>query len=317
MFENFDFEDPKEVERLFSYLDQEKFDSLSLSEQDEVIDTLISLSSKAEEGQNVHTRGFIKGSKGITNFNVQKIIDEVGYEPFREVMRTAISKGGLKVGTLHMDEIKDLCERAENGTLTDEEEKLLKSLISFRPHINDPEDVQFSAYTVSHLYYGFVERTKDSKDINALKDAQPFINAAFTNLLAAFIGNKDNAISSMFDKQGLDKVLVSLNDLTIKFANMIIEYSKDNDIAPERTTMALMNVVKILAEPLNTSLDCYPDDKIDDIVGNMLVTVSDENAEDKMDDLKSTSNDSTTKSANADKKESQDDNDIRKLLLDD
>jgi hypothetical protein len=162
-----------------------------------------------------------------------------------------------------------------------------------------------------------MEHSQNSQDVTMLKDAEPFINAAYVNLLASFIGNKDNAISNMFNKHGFDKTMISLNDLTVKFANLIIEYSKDNDIPPERTMMALMSVIKILAGPINTSLDCYPDDKLDDIIGHILVTTSDGNNEDQMDDLKDTSNDSTTKSANADKKESQDDNDIRKLLLDD
>ena len=104
---------------------------------------------------------------------------------------------------------------------------------------------------------------------------------------------------------------------------MIIDYSKENNIAPESTLIALMNVIKILAGPLDTSLDAYPDDMLEDILSHVLTAVYDIDSPESLDELRKGSKDdkktnvSTNKSANADKKESQSDDDIRKLLLDD
>jgi hypothetical protein len=168
-----------------------------------------------------------------------------------------------------------------------------------------------------------LEQSIGDKEVTLLRDAEPFINAAYITLLASLISKPDNAIGKMFDKHGFEKVQMSIADLTVKFSNMIIDYSKDNNIAPERTLIALANVIKILAGPLDTSLDTYPDDMLEDVLSNVLAAVYDIDLASSINELRKGSkddkknNDSTNKSANADKKESQSDKDIRKLLLDD
>lgn len=324
MFENFNPQDDKDLERLFSYLDKEKFNSLSLSDQNEVIDTLINISDTSNNpDSNVKTIGMVKGSNGLQNFNIQHIIDTMGYEPFREMMRKAISEGGLSMNSIPASEVQDLCEKLKNGNITEEEQEKLDMIMHSKFAHNDHEDVQFSTYTILHLYSGLLDKAFEDKDITLLRDAEPFINSAYITLLASLISKPDNPIGKMFDKHGFGKVQMAITDLTVKFSNLIIDYSKENCIAPERTLIALMNVIKILAGPLDTSLDAYPEDMLEDILSHVLTAVYDIDSPESLDELRKGSKDdkktnvSTNKSANADKKESQSDDDIRKLLLDD
>lgn len=324
MFENFDPRNNEDIERLFSYLEKDKFNSLSFSDQNSVIDTLISISNKDCGDSSVETIGMMKGSNGFTDFDLQSIIDKMGYEPFREMMREAISRGGLTTSSINASEVTDLVEKMKNGTLTEKEREALDAIMSHEHlHCNDQEDIQFSTYSIVHLYTNLLDQSIKDKEITLLRDAEPFINATYITLLASLISKPDNAIGKMFDKHGFEKLRLSIMDLTVKFSNMIIEYSKDNNIAPERTLLALMNVVKILAAPLDTSLDGYPEDMLEDVLSHVFAAVYDMDPPSSVDELRKVSkddkenNDSTNKSANADKKESQSDNDIRKLLLDD
>lgn len=323
MFENFDPRNNEDIERLFSYLEKDKFNSLSLSDQNSLIDTLISISNKTYGDSSVKTIGMMKGSNGFTNFDLQSIIDKMGYEPFREMMRETISKGGLTTNSVNASEIKELVEKMKDGTITQEERDALDAIMGSNFHCNDHEDVHFSTYSIIHLYTSLLNQATNDKEITLLRDAEPFINAAYITLLASLISKPDNAIGKMFDKHGFEKVRLSIMDLTIKFSNMIIEYSKDNNIAPERTLIALTNVIKILADPLDTSLNAYPEDMLEDVLSHVLTATYDMDSSSSVDELRKGSkddkknNDSTNKSANADKKESQSDNDIRKLLLDD
>lgn len=324
MFENFDPRNDDDLKRLFSYLEKDKFNSLSFSDQNSVIDTLISISNKDCGDSSVKTIGMMKGSNGFTNFDLQSIIDKMGYEPFREMMREAISKGGLTTSSINASEVTDLVEKMKNGTLTEKEKEALDAIMSHEHlHCNDQEDVQFSTYSIVHLYTNLLDQSIGDKEVTLLRDAEPFINAAYIALLASLISKPDNAIGKMFDKHGFEKVQMSIIDLTVKFSNMIIDYSKDNNIAPERTLIALANVIKILAGPLDTSLDAYPDDMLEEVLSHVLAVVYDIDPASSVDELRKGSkdnnenNDSTNKSANADKKESQSDKDIRKLLLDD
>lgn len=323
MFENFDPRNNEDIERLFSYLEKDKFNGLSLDDQNSLIDTLISISNKSYGDSSVKTIGMMEGSNGFTNFDLQSIIDKMGYESFREMMREVISKGEFTTSSINASEVIDLVEKMKNGTITQEERDALDAIMGSNFHSNDHEDVHFSTYSIIHIYTHLLEQETNDKEVTLLRDAEPFINAAYITLLASLISKPDNAIGKMFDKHGFEKVQMSIIDLTVKFSNMIIDYSKDNDIAPERTLIALANIIKILAAPLDTSLDGYPEDMFEDVLSHVLAVVYDIDQPSSVDELRKGSkddkenNDSTNKSANADKKESQSDNDIRKLLLDD
>lgn len=322
MFENFNPQNNEEVKRLFSYLEKDKFNSLSLSDQNSVIDTLINISNKNYGDTSIKTIGMTKGSDGFTNLDIQSIIDEMGYESFREVMRKAISKGGLSTNSVSASELANLVEKMKNGTITEEEKDVLDAIISNEFCYNSHEDIYFSTYSIIRIYTSLLKELAEDDKVVLLRDAEPFVSAAYTTLLSSFISKPDNAIGKMFEKHGFEKVQMSILDLAVKFSNIIIEYSKDNDIAPERTLMALMNVIKVLAGPLDTSLDAYPEDTLKDTLSHVLDVVFDAAPDSSLDELRKGSkdeenNDRINKSANADNKEYQSDNDIRKLLLDD
>jgi hypothetical protein len=318
--DNFDPKNEDDIERLFSYLEKDKFNSLSLCEQNEVLDILLKISSKEHnQTSNVKTIGLVKGKDGFSDLSIQKIIDDIGYEPFREIMRDTISKGGLQFTALNRDDLRNLHDKAKNGNLSEDEIRKLRELLNV--HHNSHEDVHFSSYTVLHLYSNLLARAKDNDEIQLLSDAEPFINAAYVALLSAFLSRNDNPIGKMFTTHGFEKTKLAIDDLTLKLSDLIIEYSKEHDLAPERTMIALLNVVRTIAEPLETSMD-YPKNKVGEVLEHVLIGLSgldDPSSIDKLGNKleKDVQEDSSNNSANADIKESKNDVDIRKLLLDD
>ena len=317
MLDNFNPNNRKDVERLLEYLKKDNFNSLSLDEQNKVIDLLIEISNKSAEDITVHTIGIEKGSNGVVGLDLNRIIDKMGYENFRNMMRESISRNGLQISSIGADEFHDLCKKANNGQLSEEETEKLRMVLDsemvslkYFAH-NDQEDVQFSTYSIMHLYFEMLKSAND-KDIVMLQDAEPFVNAAYITLLGSLLSNNNNPIGKMFNKHGFEKVEVDITTISAQLTELIINFGQDNDIAPERVLIALMNVIKILSAPIHTSLEKYPKDKIGEILSNLLLAVHGID-----NDFEVPKNDSTNKSANADKKESNSDNDIRKLLLDD
>ena len=339
----------EDIERLFEFLEKDKFSSLSLDEQNELIDIIIDISNDANNnGNNVKGIGMIKNSIGeLESIDIQGTIDEIGYESFRDSIREAILDNNLQITSVSLNEIKDLVEKMKNGTITKEEQLKLDIIMNDRINNNNDEDIEFSTYTVLHSYVSLInkyEQVKDKEeDLNLLKDAEPFVNSAYIALLASFMLRPDNAIGKMFNKHGFKKTQMAINDLSAKLFDIIVNYGKDNDIAPERILVALANVAKFITEPLNTSLDTGEDTGEEDILEDLLsfLSIIDSKAfkkdkkeldlnEDKISECirkvqegskkanESNKNKkaSTKKSANADKKESKN-NDIKKLLLDD
>lgn len=321
MFENFNPDNEEDIQELFNYLEKDKFNNLSISEQNQVIDILISISNQVNNGSKIKTIGLVRGSDGLTDIGIQKLIDTVGYEKFRDIMRKTISQGQLQLSSLTPDDLESLYDKIKQGNLSDDELVKLHAILNNTLPNNSVEDVNFSSYTILHLYSSLLAKNEKESEVKLLADAEPFMTAAYVSLLSAFLSRNDNAIGKMFSKHGFDKTKLAIDNLTAEFTNLIIDYSKEHDLAPERTMIALVNVLRILSSPVDTSMNC-PDDKIGDVLEHVLLGTTElSDGEHAIEEVRKHFNaktkESTNNSANADIKESNNNHDIRKLLLDD
>ena len=307
---NFDVDNGNDLKQLMHFMEKEQFIKLTLEEQNAVVDALIKL---AQDDGNVKVIGLIKDENG-SNMTPKDMIDRIGLENFRKMLRDAISEGVLSTHSISLKEFRDLCEKASSNTLTDDEKEKFDALVQSHFHYSDRDSLQFTTFALVRAFVSFVKKDRQSTDDSAhfIEDAEPFIYSAYIALLTSMVTNSSSSFGKMFEKHGFDKVKLSIDNLTYKITNLLIDYSKENDIEPEQLLMALMNATKILAGPLNTSL--HIDDNVKELDNDLiqiLLNVFDLNI-----DKQNIYSKHSSESANADKSDNKQ-KDIRKLLFDD
>ena len=336
--ENFNIEDPNEIERLFEYLEKDKFSSLSFDEQDELLDFLIDCTNGKMCGSNkVTTIGLIQGSKH--GFEMSNLIDEVGKDKLKDILREAILSDQIHMNKIGLKDVTGAVERLKNGTASEEDMAMLDSIIKSKTghpifSNKDQKDVDFSTFAIIKAYCAYFDFEDPDDETEFIKDIEPLIQATYCIAMAGIVSDSDNPVGKMFMKHGYFKVQKDIIDLTLKFSDLIVNYSKDNLIAPEKTFLALLNVLKIISGPLNISLDNYNEDKLEDALFHIMFAENEKDHEDIDNIIKdSIDNDdddtdqepisdvveheSDKSLANANKKESKSKPNIRKLLLDD
>lgn len=343
--ENFNPEDQNDMERLFEYLDKDKFNSLSFDEQNEMLDFLLDCTEgKTVGSKKVTTIGIMDGFSG-DNFNIKTAINRLGRDKVKELLREAISSNAMHMNKVTLGDLKDAIERLKEGKATKEDMIILDSILKAKTghHIFSSEknqmDVDFSTFAILKAYCAYFDFEDPDGENTFVKDIEPLINAVYCVAMAGIISNQDNPVGAMFDKHGYDKVQKDVIDLTVKLSDIIVDYSKDNLIAPEKIFLALLNVLKIISGTLDINLDNYDENKVEDLLYHIMFAEREKNHEeidsfvkeciidedsehDNEDDEKPINNniiknESDKPLANANKMDSKTKVDIRKLLLDD
>lgn len=331
--DDFDFNNSDDIERLFNCLDRDKFNSLSEFEKDEVIDKLISLSGENPELSMFNALKLVRKGKLI---DLEELISEIGLDEVKRLLRETISEGNINVSKLNLSDVKDIqdiediLQKLKDGNLSDLSNDDYERLLSLRESMendlgikNKKEDkmnLNFSSFALLHLYCDVIKKNKKDEEVNAIKDAEPFINSAFIATFTSLISN-NNSIKNLYDKHGIEKVRMVIDNDTMKITDILISYCEENDISPERALIALLNSVRVLGGVINTSLEDYDDVKdLQDAFTNILGVFSglrdNEEFESKIKNGSKNDISKDYKSANADNKESQK-TDIQKLLFDD
>lgn len=342
--ENFNPEDPKDLERLFDYLDKDKFNSLSFDEQDELLDFLIDCTNGKMFGSNhVTALGLMKDD--MHGLDMNEIINHVGKDKFKEMIRNAILNGQLHMNTVSSSDVEDILEKLKNGKASKQDMMLLNSIVKSKTghgilDSKEQRDVEFSTFAILKAYCTYFDFEDPDGDNMFIRDIEPFISAAFCIAMASAVSDEGNPLGKMFNKHGYFKVQKDVIDLTLKLSDLIVEYSKEHLIAPEKTFVALLNVLKILSGPMNLSLDNYDADKLEDVLFHIMFAETEKShQEEKLDDIikeaildeedeedddedqapvnQEIKNENPKPLANANNKESNTKVDIRKLLLDD
>ena len=351
--DNFNTDDPNDMERLFSYIDQDKFKSLSYEEQDEFLDFLLESAGGQYVGSNkLTTIGIVQGSNKTSS--IQDAINDIGKDKLKELLRDSIISGAMHVNKVGLKDVEGALERVKNGEGSPEDMALLDSILSAKTghHVfgeKEQNNVDFSTFAIIKAYCTYFDFDDPDEENEFLKDIEPLINATYCIAVAGVISDDCTSLGKMFKKHGYDKVQKDIIDLTIKLSDLIVNYSKENLIDPEKTFLALLNVLKIIAGPLCINLDRYDQDKIEEMLFSIMFTerniehvmhhrdgsidedehididdiIKDSMIKDKEDvkesvkDITESKNESNKSLANANKMDSKTKVDIRKLLLDD
>ena len=320
-----DVNNEKDVRELIKLIRKDVFNNLSVFEQDKIIDKFVELTTSSEGLNKV---GFIKGNNKVNAFEPQRmreIIDDLGVEGFKNLLRKSFTEGLVDMSVVRLCEIEDLMKKMEDGTISEDEISNLKDLLHKSSYTSDRDEVEFSTFAILNIYTSsfstFNEEDKDG-DLKLAKDAEPFILSAYISFLASFLSNTHNPIGKMFMKHGLEKTLLGIDDISADIGSLIINHCQENNIAPENAIMAMLNLLKTMATPLDTRLN-YESDRIEEVFSGLCAAIFDkpelnDNDDDEYDeDEEESSDESTTKSANADNMESKNNKDIKKLLFDD
>lgn len=315
------------IDRLLRKLEKDFFNSLSYEEQTEVLDEFIDYSLFADNKTSIG----IGSIDNITPISITDMVRRFGRNEFREMLRTVVIDGGFQSIKITRDDMENIANKLHNNEeLSDDEQYIVDSIVN---HINgskDEESIQFTMYTYLRLMMECIaEDNMKSKgygkdQVTFVPDLEPFAGSEFVFALGCCLADKNNALRKMFDKRGFDKMMSMVNDTTDDLTELVVQYSKDNNIAPERTLLALILLVRVMAGSLKMSIGNIQDKE--QFIIEILTALEFNNVdEDKLSALINGSNINNSlkrddvSSPNGEYKESKkDDNmDIRKLLLDD
>lgn len=310
---------------LLNKLEKDVFNSLSFEEQEEVLDAFIETLKEQKKSNNVASvfgvRNGDEGDSEIINVDIEEMIEECGIGKVKEMLREGINSDGFHYTKLDKDDLKDLLEKARNGTLTNEEKELIKFIANGKS-IDKSTDIKFTGYAILRTIVDFIERSENDKDFTFVRSPEPFVDALFTIIFASLISKDNNAVGKMFHNHGIQKALTMDMEKVPELCDIIIPYFQENDIAPERAVWLLTQILKVIVSSCHLDFKNIPTDKLFKLFETLFTATSFEEVPDEEvlnEILNGSENEeeSDKKSPNGDKTELKDSIDIRKLLLDD
>ena len=310
---------------LLSKLEKDVFSSLSFEEQEEVLEAFIEMLKEQKHSHSAASvfgvRNGDDGDSEIINVDIEEVIEECGIDRVKEMLREGINSDGLHYTKLDRNDLKDLLEKARNGTLTDEEKELIKFIANGKA-VDKSADIKFTGYAILRTIVDFIERSENDEDFTFVRSPEPFVDALFTVILASLISKDNNAVGKMFHNHGIQKALTMDMERIPELCDIIIPYFQENNIAPERAVWILIQVLKVIVSSCHLDFKNVPTDKLFKLFETLFTATSFEEVPDEevLNEIlngSKTEEESNKKSPNGDKTESKDSIDIRKLLLDD
>lgn len=309
---------------LLKNLRKDVFSSLSFEEQEKTLNELVRVLRQQQQTPGISSVfGMKNDDNKLVNVNIEDIINDMGEEAFKEMLRSAIMNDGFHFSALNKNDLENLLEKAKNGELSDEDKELLEAM--FLEKHEHPDHVNFSTYVILRTISGLLDDC-DDEEINKdfVRNPEPFAEALLTVITASLICNKDNAVGKMFHNHGLTKALSMDVDRVPEVADLLIEYFKKEDIAPERGLLIITTVLKILVSAMHINYKNIKTEDLEEYFSDLYSAImfsTDDNNEKLKQIINGSNNkseDSDNKSPNGDKSESESKKvDIRKLLLDD
>lgn len=317
-----DFEEVHErFNELMELITSKEFSDLSESEQDKLLDELIDLSvENAKKGLAIGML-FDKGNETLT---LGEALNHFTRDEIRNLLRKALTGNAVQVSKLNEDDLQDLLHRLENGEITEEDKILLKTLA---PDILAKEQSMMQSFDQFDLltsFLEFYEKEDASAGLISKKVApEPFINNAKCLVLACALADKSSNIRHIFEKHGIDRVMLMVKDILEDLTTIIIGYGQENDKDPTLVMLALCEVLKIMTSVSRINSKNMPIDQFKTLAEALFYNIDAYGAEKKLTDeqlsviLNADSEQFNTAPANAGKAEFRNNKkDFRSLLLD-
>ena len=336
--ENFDIENQEHLKRLFNLLDPDKFNSLSLDEQDLLLECLKIIFTSSDKPKGLLT--------GASTPEMLENLDE-NWDTFKEDIREGISNNEMLFKTIKEDDLKRILNKAKNKEpLTNEEEAFLESMMkSFESNFLPEEDYLYDLFNVSAMlskdivknYETFknCERIREEvisnnvmKDLDNLTSVAPLANSLSNILLASVLTDKSFILSKLYNNLGGEKVLERVGDILSELLELIVETSKERNYEPESVLIAMSMMVFELATASHIKIDKVLD--IPDAIFKTSLateafrgTIKEKKSIEDFDELFKTDSDSNKEKSNGSNKEKESssksktlsENDIRNLLM--
>ena len=316
-----DFEEVHEkFNELMELITSKDFNDLSESEQDKLLDELIDLSvENAKKGLAIGML-FDQGNETLT---LGEALNHFTRDEIRNLLRKALTGNAVQVSKLNEDDLQDLLHRLENGEITEEDKILLKTLA---PDILTKEQSMMQSFDQFDLLTSFLEfYEKEDTPTGVSKKVvpEPFINNAKCLILACALADKTSNIRHIFEKHGIDRVMLMVRDILEDLTTIITGYGQENDKDPTLVMLALCEVLKIMTNVSRINSKYMPIDQFKTLAEALFYNIDAYGVEKKLTDeqlsvlLNADSEQLNTAPANAGKTEFRNNKkDFRSLLLD-
>lgn len=330
--EDFDIKNQEHLKRLFNLLNPDKFNSLSLGEQDLLLECLKTVFISDDKPTGLLT--------GTSTPEMLENLDE-NWDTFKEDIRESISNNEILFKTIKEDDLKRILNKAKNKEpLTEEEEAFLNSMMSsFEENFLPKDDYLHDLFNVSAVLSKDIIKNYETfkncenlreevtsndliKDLNNVTSVAPLANSLSNMLLASVLTDKSFILSKLYNNLGGEKVLERVNDILSELLELVVETSKERGYEPESVLIAMSMMVFELATASNIKID-----KVLDIPDAIFITslaneafrgtIKEDEAIENFDKLFKTEPDSDKEKSNGSNKEKKSSNNKPKTLSED